>query len=82
MNITETKSALVQTVLCEVDMLKRGNLKCANKMLGFRNAAQLRIFMIEAMQSEENGAVVYKEVIDYLFEQVKELTRFITQTNC
>jgi hypothetical protein len=76
------KSELVQTVTCELDMLQRGELSCANKMLKFRHSAQLRIFMIECMLAEENGYQTYKPVVNYLYEQVKEITRFISQSVC
>ena len=79
MTLTGYKSELVQTTNCEITMLKRGNMECANKILKVRRGASIRAFIIECLQDEENPD---QEMINYLFEQVKEMTRFITSDNC
>lgn len=80
MNLQEAKSLLAQSVMCELDLLQRGELACADIMLGYRHAAQLRVFMIECML--EDYPAKSKLVVEYLFEQVKELTLMITRNNC
>lgn len=79
MTLTDYKSELVQTTNCEITMLKRGNMDCANKMLKVRRGATIRVFMIECLQEED---VPDTDMINYLYEQVKEMTRFITADNC
>jgi hypothetical protein len=80
--LSDYKIELAQTVLCEIGLLKRGNIHCANKLLTFRHDAAIRIYMIDCMLAEDDGYENYKEIIDYLYEQVKELTRMITINNC
>lgn len=79
MNLSNYKSMLVQNVACELNMLQKGQFECANKMLNFRHGAYIRVYMIECYEDEY---ATYKEVIDYLYEQVKEITTFISQSNC
>lgn len=76
------KSELVHTVTCELDILQRGELICANKMLNFRHGAQIRVYMIECMLAEDDGYNTYKQVVNFLYEQVKEITRYISQSVC
>lgn len=80
MNLSEAKSMLVQTVNCEIDLLQRGEIDCANRMLAVREAAALRVYMIECMTIDD--PTTYRQVINYLFEQVKEMVYYITQSNC
>jgi hypothetical protein len=80
MNLTNAKSMLVQTITCELDMLQQGNVDCANRMLAVREAAMVRAYMVECMIADD--PVTFKPVIDYLFEQVKEMVYFITQSSC
>jgi len=70
---------MAKSVLCELDMLQMGNLDCANKMLNYRHSAQLRIYIIDCLMSDYT---TNKTVIDYLFEQVKELVLMITNNDC
>ena len=80
MNLSDAKSLIAQSVTCELDMLQTGNLKCADTMLNLRHAAQLRLYIIECLI--DDYPTTNKLVVEYLFEQVKELTIMITQNNC
>jgi hypothetical protein len=79
MTLTDYKSELVQTVSCEITALKRGNLECANKSMSVRHGAQIRVFIIECLQAQ---TVPDQTMINYLYEQVKEMTRYLTTNNC
>lgn len=79
MTLTDYKSELVQTTNCEITMLKRGNMDCANKILTVRRGATIRVFIIECLLAQESTD---QAMINYLYEQVKEMTRFITSDNC
>ena len=80
MNLSEAKSMMAQSVICELDLLESGNLACADLMLNYRHSAQLRTYIIECLLSDYPES--NKAVVDYLFEQVKELVLMITQNNC
>jgi hypothetical protein len=80
MNLNDAKSMLAQSVICELDMLQSGNLKCADMMLNFRHSAQLRLYIIECLI--DDYPTTNKAIVEYLFEQVKELVIMITQNNC
>jgi hypothetical protein len=78
-SLTSYKSEIVQTVTCEIDMLKKGNLKCANQILKFRNEAMLRVFIIECLLDEDP---VPQDMVNFLFEEIKEITRFLIKNKC
>lgn len=78
-SLTNYKSELVQSVDCELNMLKKGNRKCANHIMLARHEAQLRIFIIDCLLNEDP---VRQDMVNYLFESVKELTRYITVNKC
>lgn len=78
-SLTNYKSELVQSVDCELNMLKKGNKKCADQIMHARHQAQLRIFMIECLMNE---TPVRQDIVNALFESVKELTRYITVNKC
>lgn len=80
MNLSNAKSMLAQSVTCELDMLQSGNLDCADMMLNFRHSAQLRLYIIECLINDYPTS--NKAIVEYLFEQVKELVIMITQNNC
>lgn len=92
MTLTDYKSELAKTVSCEISALKRGNLECANKMMAVRHGAQIRVFIIECLLEREDADFIEEcpglqsgstqAMINYLYEQVKEMTRFITTDNC
>lgn len=79
MNLSEAKSLAVQTITCELDMLQMGDFECADMMLKYRKAAMLRIFIIECLNDDYATNMT---VINYLFEQVKELLIMITENQC
>ncbi len=80
MNLSDAKSMLAQSVTCELDMLQSGNLDCADMMLNYRHSAQLRLYIIECLINDYPAS--NKAIVEYLFEQVKELVIMITQNNC
>lgn len=79
-NLDLYKSEMVQSVSCEIDMLKLGNLKCANQMLRFRYEAHLRIFIIECLLDYVDDYDT--AMVNYLYEQAKELIRLIVTNKC
>lgn len=79
MTLNEANSLIVQSTTCELDMLEMGDVKCANVALNYRHSAILRTYMIECMNDDY---ATNKTVINYLFEQVKELILMITQNEC
>ena len=80
MNLTEAKSLIAQSVTCELDLIQMGELECADLMLNYRHGAQLRVYMIQCLIDDYPES--NKEIVEYLFEQVKELILMITQNNC
>lgn len=78
-NLTEYKSELVQSIDCELDMLERGDKKCADLLLKYRHEAMLRVFIIDCVKQQENYD---KKMVGYLYETVKELTRLIITNKC
>lgn len=80
MNLQEAKSMLAQSMLCELDMIQMGDLDCADIMLNYRHSAQLRLYIVECLLCEYPES--NKAVVEYLFEQVKELNVMIIQNNC
>lgn len=79
MTLQDYKSELVQTTTCEINMIKKGNLSCADKVLKVRRGAMIRVFIIECLEADNSTDT---SLINYLYEQVKEMTRFITTDNC
>lgn len=80
MNLNEAKSMVAQSVVCELDMLQMGEMDCATKMLNYRHSAQLRLYIIECLIDDYPAQ--NKAVVEYLFEQVKELILMITLNKC
>jgi len=80
MNLTELKSLMAQSTVCEIDMLKKNNIDCANKMLMYRHSAQLRAYIVGCLLDDYPGQ--NKALVEFLFEQIKELTLMITLNNC
>lgn len=79
MTLNEANSLIVQSTTCELDMLEMGDIKCANVALNYRHSAQLRTYIIDCLNDDYT---TNKAVINYLFEQVKELLLMITQNEC
>jgi len=71
---------LAQTIVCELDMIQKGNLECANKMLQYRKAAHMRIYMIECML--DTYPAQNKALIEYMMEQLKEIIQSMTINEC
>ena len=80
MNLSEAKSMLAQSILCEIDLLQMGQMDCANQMLQYRQAAHLRIYIVECLLDDYPAQ--NKALVEYLYEQVKELSLMITRNNC
>jgi len=71
---------LAQSISCEIDMLMRGNLECANRMLQYRQAAHLRIYMIECLLATYPAQ--NKALVEYMMEQLKSIIQSITINEC
>jgi len=80
MSLVSLKSMLAQTIVCELDMIQKGNLECANKMLQYRKAAHMRIYMIECML--DTYPAQNKVLIEYMMEQLKEIIQSMTINEC
>ena len=80
MSLSSLKSMLAQSIVCELDMIQKGNMDCANKMLQYRQAAHIRIYMIECML--DNYPSENKTLVEYLMEQLKEIIQMITINEC
>lgn len=79
MTLNEANSLIVQSTTCELDMIEMGNIACANVVLNYRHSAQLRTYIIDCLNEDYT---TNKAVINYLFEQSKELILMITQNEC
>ncbi len=79
MTLDQANSLIVQSTTCELDMLEMGNISCANVVLNYRHSAQLRTYIIDCLNDDY---ATNKAVINYLFEQTKELLLMITQNEC
>jgi hypothetical protein len=80
MSLNSLKSMLAQSITCELDMLQKGNLECANKMLQYRKAAHMRIYMIECLLSTYPAQ--NKVLVEYMMEQLKSLIQLMTINEC
>jgi len=72
MLIVDEKIRLVKNVICEINCLKEGNIKCADQMLQFREEAYNRIWAMECLIAEDDSTL--QPIIEYMYEQIKELT--------
>jgi len=77
--LTEYQSELIQTTTCELTLLRKGHLKCANEILRFRRAGMLMAHMIECLLEEDDYDT---DMANYFMEQLKELTRRIAVNRC
>ena len=77
--LSEYKSELVQTTTCELTLLKKGHLKCANEILKYRRAGTWIAHLIDCLLEEDDYD---EEMVNYFMEQVKELTRRIAVNRC
>lgn len=80
MNLDNLKSMLAQSISCEIDMLMKGNISCANKMLQYRQAAHMRIYMIECLLSTYPAQ--NKTLVEYMMEQLKSIIQMISINEC
>jgi len=80
MNINELKSLLVNTIYCELNYIQLANMDCANKMLQYRQGIHLRMYIIDCLI--DTYPAQNKALIEYLFEQCKELIQIMTLNKC
>jgi hypothetical protein len=80
MNLSEVKSLLVNTIYCEIDALQKGNIGCANITLQYRQAIHLRMYIIDCLL--DTYPTENKALVEYLFEQCKELIQMMTLNKC
>jgi hypothetical protein len=80
MNLSEVKSLLVNTIYCEIDFLQKANFDCANQMLQYRQAIHLRMYIIDCLL--DTYPAENKALVEYLFEQCKELIQMMTLNKC
>lgn len=80
MNLAEAQSLIAQSTVCEINLLKLGKIDCANQMLRYRHSAQLRAYIVECLLADYPGQ--NKELVEYLFEEIKQLVIMITLNDC
>jgi len=80
MSSNELKSLLANTIYCEIDYLQKANMDCANKMLQYRQAIHLRMYIIDCLL--DTYPAQNKALVEYLFEQCKELIQSMTLNQC
>lgn len=74
--VSKINTTLVQNAVCEIQLLKQGNLSCANDMLVTRIECENRI---QAMQCLiDTGDSQYNDLVSFLYEQIKELSNKLT----
>lgn len=76
MSFLNNKSRVVQSVLCEIDQLRLGNLDCANNLLQERIEVMDRMWAFQCIKAENDDS--YDSLLFYLDQQIKELTLALT----
>ena len=71
---SELKTLMVTSTICEIDELEKGDIACADKMLNLRHAAYIRMYIMGCLEDEYT---TYKAVIEYCYEQVKEILQLL-----
>jgi hypothetical protein len=67
---------IVNHTVCEIEMIKKGEMQCADKMLKDRIALENRYWALKCLM--DTGDSQYDDLISYLYEQTKEmLTKLI-----
>ena len=69
-SLSELKTLMVKSTMCEIDMVERGHIACADQMLMIRHTAYIRMFIMGCLESQY---ATYKDIVDYCFEEVKEM---------
>ena len=62
---------IVDHMVCEIQMIRKGEIECANKMLTQRIEAMDRIWAMECLIAKDDSE--YDEIISYIYEQIKEI---------
>lgn len=70
---------LIGHMVCEIDTIKKGEISCANQMLIERMEAMNRLNAMECLIAEDDSE--YAEVIDYIFQQTREMVSKLQITN-
>ena len=78
MSLSSNKTRIIQSVLCEIDYIKQGDLSCADNMLKERVEVMDRIWAMESLHAEDNSD--YDSLIFFLNQQINELTLALTIT--
>jgi len=66
----------VDNMVCEINTLKKGEVSCANKILFQRIEAMDRLDAMQCLIEANDSS--YDDIIDYLFQQVKEMALKLT----
>ena len=74
--IRDIQVTMVQHANCELDKLAIGELRCANDMLWERIETENRVYALRKLIAK--GDAQYATLIDFLYEQIKELNVKLT----
>lgn len=69
--ITNLEARFVQHAVCEINMLKKGEIDLANQMLKERIEAENRLRAMKCLIAENDSQ--YDDLRNYLYEQLKEM---------
>lgn len=70
---------LIDHMVCEVRTIKKGEIACANQMLIERMEAMNRLNAMQCLIAEDDSE--YTELIEYIFQQTKEMVTKLQITN-
>lgn len=74
--INSLKIRLVDSTVCEIRLLKKGEIKCADQLLKERIEATNRLEAMNCLIA--TGDSQYNDLISYLYEQLKEMATKLT----
>ncbi len=70
---------LVDHMVCEIHTIKKGEVLCADRMLTERMEAMNRLSAMQCLISANDSE--YAELIEYIFQQTKEIVSKLQITN-
>lgn len=70
--VNDFKVKMVEHGICELNVLKKGDVTTANKMLTERMENMNRLWALQCLIDQNDSD--NDEIISYLYEQIKELT--------
>ena len=74
--VKHIEAQFVDHTVCEINQLKRGEIDCANRMLMERIEAKNRLRAMNCLIA--TGDSQYQQLIEFLYEQIKEMSTKLT----